>query len=151
MLKLHHHTDLASAISIIEQGVFLPLIQTPGVGDTGLNCYVEETQYRRNQHQADGVILILEWHGKVTDASERMLEPNWLCHWGSWRSVVTQGTTEGLFAVDLFCSNSHQWTEVIRDPPWFIWRKRRWTHQTAKKSESVVRHLLRRGVQICVA
>lgn len=152
MVMLTHITNLGWAINIIQSRVFIPLSQFPGKGDTGMNCFAEGREYTNaNHYEGSGCDLIFEWTGNVTDDTNMMLQPNWLCHHGGWRSVVTKGTNTGLTATDIKVTSSDEWVSLLKKAPWYILRKRRYMEAQAKELEERIRRQLRKGVPIRIS
>ena len=117
MQSIFHHTSLAHALSILKSEVFISAVNTPTRGDSGMNCYCAKEPTARNMHNGNGAIIEFTWAGRETDNDEKMLEPEWLVHFGAWRSVVTLGSKQNLMAVDLHVKNQEHWREYILCTP----------------------------------
>lgn len=149
-MKLKHVTSLSNAVAIIESQTFLPHVTASDKGDSGLNCFVEGMHYIESHYEAEGAVLVFRWDGPETSDTDKMLEPNWLCHWGGWRSVVTGGTEKYLTAVDLKALQGEVWEELVGTPPWYAFRKRRWISQCARELKWGIYDRLQLGVPISV-
>lgn len=119
MIILKHHTDLASALRIIEETQFRPRYPDPRAGDSGLNCFIESRPANRAQWiERHGAILSLGWTGSVQIGGEFPLAPDILFDFLPWRAVVPHGTTRHLTIIGLEAPQS-TWEERIDRTPWY--------------------------------
>lgn len=92
-MQLFHHTGLTQALNIIRSGRFVPASTFPRNADNGLNCYDARGGYRRNIHEDDGVILVLEWRGDPQQSVGANFPPPYeagvLLDMHPWRMFVT--------------------------------------------------------------
>lgn len=119
MIILKHHTDVASAVTIIDEAQFRPRYPDPRAGDSGLNCFIEGRPANRGQCiERQGATLSLGWSGPVQTGGVFPLTPDVLFDFLPWRAVVPHGTTRHLAVLGLEASQN-AWEQCVEPAPWY--------------------------------
>lgn len=151
--RIFHHTNFWHALRIINSGKFYSSVRINTKGDSGMNCYLQREPTAYNIHSGNGAIIEFSWMGNETENDEKMMEPEWLVHFGSWRSVVTLGTSVNLKATNLYLDNNSYWKEYIcksRRIPLLTIRRKRWVENEAKNMDYSIKSRLKEGINISV-